>query len=299
MSNDHYVPQHFLRAWACDAEQKKINAYRRIEHTGQVDFKPNKQRSIVSSASHQDLYQITDGVRTAEFESSVMTRGVDTPMSNVIFKLRASGLKTLNQDEKKLLCRYLVILEGRNPQVINQMQLSPADLHSISQDISKSGIASNEAIEDVRVFFERIFAHSGAASAGAYAGFAHFPDAEALMSKKCIEVTRNDARGYLTSNYPVGRENDFCNPNCLLTIAISPSKALVFSNEMVCQRIVASPDNEKWRMIDLQTLARATDAFTLLPTIDPFVVRHLGWKLRNEAAALKTYFSDAMNEQYE
>jgi hypothetical protein len=299
MSNDHYVPQHFLRAWACDAEQKKIYAYRRIEHTGEVDFKPNKPRSIVSSASHEDLYQITDGVHTAEFETSVMTRGVDTPMSAVIQKLRGYSLDTLNDDEMSLLCRYVVILEGRNPKVIDQMQLSAADLLNIFSDIKKSGTVSEKTIDETRPFFEKIFAQSGAASAGAYAGFGHLPDAAALMRKKCIEVTRDDTRGYLTSNYPVGRENDFLDEKCVLTIAISPSKALVFSSEKVCQQIAASPNKEKWRMIDLQTLARATDAFTSTNTIDVFVVNHLGWKLQNKAADRPNYFRKAMSERYE
>ena len=78
MSNDHYVPQHFLRAWACDAEQNKIRAYQRIEQTGQVVAYLTKPRSIVSSASQKNLYQITDGVETAEFETIIMTRDVDT-----------------------------------------------------------------------------------------------------------------------------------------------------------------------------------------------------------------------------
>lgn len=299
MSNDHYVPQHFLRAWACDAEQKKIYAYRRIEHTGNVDFNPSKPRSIVSSASHENLYQITDGSHTAEFETSVMTRGVDTPMSAVILKLRSSSLSTLNDDEMSLLCRYVVILEGRNPRVIDQMQLSAADLQNIFSDIRKSGIASEKTIDETRQLFEKIFSRSGAASAGAYAGYGHLPDAAALVRKKCIEVTRDDARGYLTSNYPVGRVNDFLAEDCLLTIAISPSKALVFSNEKVCQKIAASPKKEVWRMIDLQTLASATDAFTSTNTIDPFVVNHLGWKLRNKVADQSNYFGKAMSEPYE
>ena len=105
MSNDHYVPQHFLRAWACNADKNKIRAYQRIAQTGRVVASLTKPRSIVSSASQKSLYQITDGVETAEFETTIMTRDVDTPMSEVVLKLRSSGLSSLDQDEMALLCR--------------------------------------------------------------------------------------------------------------------------------------------------------------------------------------------------
>ena len=254
MSNDHYVPQHFLRAWACDAEQNKIRAYQRIEQTGQVVAYLTKPRSIVSSASQKNLYQITDGVETAEFETIIMTRDVDTPMSDVVLKLRSSGLSSLDQDEMVLLCRYVVILEGRNPEVMKQMQLSAADVGEIFADIEKNGSFSKGAIEDVRKLTEQMFAASGAAATGAYAGFGHLPDAAALMQKKCIEITRDDAKGFLTSNYPVGRAKDFHDPNCLVTLAVSPTQALVFANEMTCQTFSRSPS----RPLKYSTLRRSS-----------------------------------------
>lgn len=298
MSNDHYVPQHFLRAWACDAEKKKIRAYQRIEQTGQVVANLTKPRSIVSSASQKNLYQITDGVETAEFETSIMTRDVDTPMSDVVLKLRSSGLSSLDQDEIVRLCRYVVILEGRNPEVMNQMQLSAADVGGIFADIEKSGSFSKGAIEDVRKLTEQMFAASGAAATGAYAGFGHLPDADALMKKKCIEITRDDAKGFLTSNYPVGREKDFLDPECLVTLAVSPTQALVFANAMTCQTFSRSPMDEQWRLIDLQTLAKASCAFTLFAEEDPFIERNLQWDQLRKVARHE-YFACAMKRPFE
>ncbi|MGJ7575757.1 DUF4238 domain-containing protein [Variovorax sp. RB2P76] len=297
MSNDHYVPQHFLRAWACDPEKNKIRAYQRIEQTGKVVASLTKPRSIVTSASQSDLYQISDGVQTAEFETSIMTRDVDTPMSNVLLKLRSFGLGSLNQEDMLLLCRYVVILEGRNPAVMKQMQLSTTDVGDIFAGIEKSGSFSKGAIADLRKLTEQMFAVSGAAATGAYAGFGHLPDAAALLQMKCIEITRDDAKGYLTSNYPVGRVNDFRDPGCLVTLAVSPTQGLVFANETICQKLSSSPTDEQWRLIDLQTLSKASYAFTIFSKMDPFVERHLGWDLHREVAR-QEYFSCAMQRPY-
>lgn len=178
------------------------------------------------------------------------------------------------------------------------MQLSSADVAGIFADIEMSGSFSKGAIEDVRKFTEQLFAVSGAAATGAYAGFGHLPDAAALMQKKCIEITRDDAKGYLTSNYPVGREKDFCDPNCLVTLAVSPTQALVFANEMTCRAFSRSPRNEVWRLIDLQTLAKASCAFTLFAEVDPFVEHHLGWDLLRKVARHE-YFACAMQRPNE
>ncbi|ALT77850.1 hypothetical protein AT984_12315 [Paucibacter sp. KCTC 42545] len=124
------------------------------------------------------------------------------------------------------------------------------------------------------------------------------PDAVALMQKKCIEITRDDAKGYLTSNYPVGRVRDFLDPDCLVTLAVSPTQALVFANERTCQTFSRSPRDKIWRLIDLQTLEKAIYAFTLFAELDPFIERHLQWDLLREVER-HDYFACAMQRPYE
>lgn len=285
MSNDHFVPQHFLRAWAIDPEKKKLFGYQRIQQTNEIKF---KERSIISTASAKDLYQISDGVQKAEFETRVMTEAVDTPMSAVVAKLRTIGLERLGQCDRELLARYITILEARNPRVIEQMMLSDVDLAKIMAEQLKFQV-SPDAVAYVGKFMKSILPSSGKAAAGMFAGWGHGIDSTALLKKGWIEVNRSDGGTFLSSNYPVGRHGKYEDENSIISLAISPEKGLLFIPNDLQDTFQNSPVCELSKMIDLFTLARATEAYSISSLPNMFVMDHLGWMLWTDEKKYSEY----------
>lgn len=285
MSNEHYVPQHFLRGWANDPERKKIFAHTLIPKAGnKVVF---REKSIISSSSDDDLYRIIDGENHAEFETVVMTHAVDTPGSVIISKVRDCGLGSLTGLERAQLAAYIVILEARHPINIQAMTLTKEDISSVFDKISKQYPFKSEAIIDVRDFMQKIQASSGAAALGMFAGWGHGPEAQALLSRWWIEIERSDVQGFIGSNYPVGRYNDYRGDNFVLTIPLSPTKAIWCMPPVFKAMYDNVSDGEKegtrrqiCKYIDICTLGFATEAYSQLSEKDPFIEQHLGWALR-------------------
>jgi hypothetical protein len=142
--NHHYVPRHFLAAWATDSDGKKINRYIRIRYPKEIKFKKNV--GIRSAASRDDIYVVTDGTDSAEFETIIMTKELDTPTATILKKLRQNGLPSLgvstgvSTPSSELLdfARYVVALETRHPKTIAQMGVSPDDVTDIGNKMSKN-----------------------------------------------------------------------------------------------------------------------------------------------------------------
>lgn len=291
MSNDHYVPQHFLRAWACDEGGKKLHRYKRIAHTGRVEF---KEQSIISSGSGQDLYQISDGEKKAEFETSVMTKAVDTPFSPVLEKFHFSGLKSLSQDERGKLARYIVILEGRNPHVIGLMQEGVTNNIDVLLEPAKEDGISDATIAEMQGLLERMLPTLGAAAAGMFAGWGHGQEAKALLEKQWVEIDFDKSEALVTSNYPVGRWNWYTNPDSYLLLALTPRKALVIGNEKYCQTFLRATRQIQARVLNLMTIARATEAYCRSNSRSLFVERHLGWMLNQSEDKYSSYLACAL-----
>lgn len=290
MSNDHFVPQHFLRAWATDLNKKKLFGYQRIQQTDAIKF---QERSIVSSASAKNLYQITDGKETAEFETRIMTDAVDTPMSEVIAKLRSVGLAKLSQSDREILARYITILEARNPKVIEQMTLSEVDLEKIMAEQLKSPV-SPEAVAYVGNFMKSILPSSGKAAAGMFAGWGHGIDSTALLNKGWVEVNRIDGTTFLCSNYPVGRHGQYEDEKSIIALAVSPTQGMLFVPIGLKDTFQKGPASKLSRMIDLFTLGRATEAYSISDSPNKFVMDHLGWMLRTEEKNYSAYVNFAL-----
>lgn len=291
MSNDHFVPQHFLRAWATDVNKKKLFGYKRIQQTGEIKF---QERSIASSASAKDLYQITDGKETIEFETRIMTDAVDTPMSEVVARLRSDGLSNLSQTDREKIARYITILEARNPKVIEQMTLTEADLEKLMEEQLNSS-ASPKALADVSSFIKSILPSSGKAAAGMFAEWGHGLDSSALLNKGWIEVLKNEEDTFLCSNYPVGRHGKYEDQKSIITLAVSPTQGLLFVPISLQERYQTGCVDELSRMINLFTLGRATEAYSISASPNKFVMNHLGWMLRTEEKSYSEYAKSALN----
>lgn len=300
MSNDHYVPQHYLRGWAHDAKKKKLFAYKLIEQMNKVVF---REASIVSSSSSENLYQISDGDNYAEFETTVMTSAVDTPGSLVIAKLRDSGLGSLTVQERMQLACYIVILEGRHPDTIKKMVLGEQDIDEIFHRIESDLPLSKIAVQDVKEFTKKLQASSGALAAGLFAGWGHGTEASALLKRGWIEVERKDNQGFISSNYPVGRYMEYSNQNLILTFPVSPTRAIWFVPQNIYERYGISSKEVKAEMqlnvgkfIDIYSLGRATEAYSLIPEKDSFVEKHLGWARRTAEKDWPAYIKQAMED---
>lgn len=300
MSNDHYVPQHYLRGWAHDENEKKLYSYKLIEYTKKVVFGP---ASIVSSSSKDNLYTISDGENRAEFETSVMTSLVDTPGSQIIAKLRVEKLDNLIVPDLIKLASYISILEARHPDTIAKMTLSEQDVNEIFSGFENSHLGTEVATSDVKAFLLKIIASSGAAAAGMFAGWGHGAESKALLNRGWIEVDRNDRQGFICSNYPVGRYVEYEKESLFLTFPVSPNKALWLLPPKDYKQYINTTDSGRAatktnisKYIDIATLGRATEAYSLVSDKDQFIEKHLGWAKRTPEGKWSAYIKMAMQD---
>ena len=279
--NHHYVPEHFLRAWATGQQKTKVNRYRRIAHTGQIEFRCDV--SIRSCASEQDLYVISDGTDAAEFETTVMTDQVDTPGAQVIAKVRDNGLASLdngmedsaigrNANELLTLAKYIVSLEVRNPKTIESMQLSEIELQRVCEAASSSGSAAS--VDELMALLGRI--DTGKYNAGLIAALDYdFP--QQILQCYPLEIKfLGDC--LVTSSYPVGRVGNYT-ARFLLSLSVAPDYALVWFPSTEMRTLVQQlPRESQAKLVNFLTLGNANAAFTKLDNPDPFVSDHLNWK---------------------
>jgi hypothetical protein len=143
-TNHHYVPQHFLAAWSPGG--KLINRYLRMAHTGKMHFK--KGAGIVNLGSKNNLYVIENTDGQAEFETTIVTALLDTPVPEIVKKVREIGIQSLSSEERRTFSHYVVMLEMRNPRTIALMSLSQAEveaLHAGQTAVSCDTIGAREA----------------------------------------------------------------------------------------------------------------------------------------------------------
>lgn len=286
-SNHHYVPQHFLRTWSTDKEGNKLNRYKKIARTGTVEFKLDV--AIRSSASEKNLYVITDGSESAEFETIVMTDQLDTPGAKVIRNVIENGIGNLSQENLITLSKYVTSLEARNPKTIAEMRLSKSDLDKIGD--KNRGKFSDKSIDEVMSFLSKI-------DVGRYAsGLFVTLDSEFLNAVlKCfiLEIKLPDNQ-LVTSTYPVGRLGRY-DEQFMLVLAVAPNHAIIwFSDEIRHQAISQVPLAVQAKFINVLTIGDADVAFTNNDFADPFVTEHLGWRIGLDNIAQKSRLKDLMD----
>lgn len=265
--NHHYVPRHFLEAWAT---QKKVNRYRLIKVNEETSVKFKRGVPISSCASEDHLYVVSDGIAHEEFETSIMTEQLDTPASLVIAKIRKHGIASLSSDEKNLFARYVTSLEARNPKTIAKMRFTLEDV------IHRSGYPPKNELDIWELLLKT---DTGKLAAGAFASWGHTESTERLMSSHWVE--KHSLQNYLvTSNYPVGKVGDYNKPHLAISIAISPSHAIFFLPDQEWENFL---DGIVWEgFVNFLTIANATDAYSGQSHPDSFIEKHLGWKERTK-----------------
>jgi hypothetical protein len=293
MSNDHYVPQSFLRAWSFDSSKKKVYRYGRIKGLKCV-FTP---ASIISIASSQNLYSITDGTEQVSFESGVMARALDDPIAKAVKKFRDQSLGELGDEERDQLGRLILTLEARNPATIGEMNLSEADLSRVITEVTDG--ASPAARAEVSNLLKKMSKSTGTFAAGAYASWVYFLDLQALKKKRWTEVRiESDERPFVTSNYPtlMGATVPYENDRHISSLAMSPNKALLIASADFFENFKEIDAWTQCRYINLLTIAGASEAYTCQPEPDPWIERHLGWVKRTEPRNREDYFESALYE---
>lgn len=294
MSNDHYVPQSFLRAWAFDGGRNKVYRYKLIPARRAVEFKDVSIRSIASS---EDLYSINDGLNQVSFEQSIMNKALDQQLSSVVERLRESALSDLTDEERDRIGRLVLTLEARNPATLKMMILSEEDIDRIIDDMT--GPVSPQSRDAARDLLRSMRQSTGALAAGTYSSWGYGPDLQALKGKRWLEVSIVDGVHQLvTSNYPtlLGATVPYGDDRHISSLAISPVKAIFISNPSVVEEFKAIDAETQFRYINLLTIAGASEAYTAQPNADPWIERHLGWATKISPENRAHYFSSALGE---
>lgn len=287
-SNDHFVPQHFLRGWSHPTDENKMGrSYRRISHTGSVVTR--EFPSIVTSASQNNLNSYTVDGKHVSFEDDI-TKNIDTPGAPVIQALRTSGLKSLNNILKIELCKYIFTLESRNPSVMSAMDASVDDI--------MNGIkGSREGLADARAALEKI-ERRGALISGVFASWGHRRFSRVLRELEWAEIRAPNACEFVTSEYPVGRLGSYEDPsNLVVFIAISPSLAIAIASAKHMRVILKEEPVLRAQTINLLTISRAERGFSQSTKEDPFIKAHLGWMLNLDEISPSAYFVNALESR--
>lgn len=276
--NHHYVPKHFLAAWATDKNRKLINRYICIPCTGEVKFK--KSVGIRSTASGNKIYGVTDGTGWAEFETGIMTQELDTPTAIILKKLRQNGLDSLGvgtetepaSNELFKLVTYIVALEVRHPKTIAKMEISPDDIREIGTRMPES--VSSDSKKAVVEFVSKINIPTYAAGL-MIANDCKF--ANILQSSFKLELKFSKSALY-TSDFPVGRVGLY-NKSFLLSIAVAPDRAIVWaSSSNLTNAIKLLSSQSQARLVNFLTLGDADEVYTNLGQQDQFVLDNFSWK---------------------
>ncbi|EOG7752780.1 DUF4238 domain-containing protein [Vibrio cholerae] len=270
--NHHYVPQHFLKAW--QSSEGKIYSYRVNPYTklGEV-----KEASIKRSASQKDLYHIAFHDGGFEIETTIINPYIDDDGAGLIELARNTVISDWSNEKQLKLARYIVCLEARHPDVVDIMNIS---LSEIKERFKQQGIYSDEAVDDVFDYFGTT-QDVGKVALSALVqneelALLEEPFADGLVRSDFIEITLKTDQ-FICSNYPTGRWGHFLE-NVLLFLAISPTKALIYSaDSRMAQLYKSLPESVVIDLVNLYTLGNATIAYHTDNKQLEFVTEHLGW----------------------
>ncbi len=279
--NHHFVPQHFLSAWAIGKESKKLCRFKRIEHTGKFEV---KNASIKHSANIKNLYEMIFPDGSFEIESTHVTPKLDEVGYKALNSVRGADYAIIPTSTKKDLAFYLTCLEARNPSVLELMELSEEEFLSIKKSMTQG---SKDSIDEV-------FSYVGSSPTKSVMAFALFivneltgfqskPFHHGLLNAN-VEEFNFDTDCLLTSGYPTFRMGHY-NTDVLFSVAVTPRKALVYSANEFAQLFELLPKDEKIKIINLLTVAKAKSAYSNNDDLAPFVEEHLGWAIGNSSQA--------------
>ncbi|OXI80022.1 hypothetical protein CFB50_33155 [Burkholderia sp. AU33423] len=280
--NHHYVPQHFLKAWATPSTGEKLYRYRVIEHTGQLEC---RQAAIRKSASEDHLYELHFPDGSFEIESLVVTPILDEMGHKILARIRETPFQGLSQEQKKELAIYLACLEARHPETLKKMDIS-GDLEQMRQKMKV------EVEPDVsRHSIDEVFDYVGASPSTGVMAFALFvrnersgalarPFSDGLLEAEAIEYQFPEDC-LLTSDFPCFRLGEYLGDALLYVVAISPRKSLIYSRKTNATALRQLPQQVRAELINFYSLGFAQKAFSSNDKHSAFVKSHLGWARRH------------------
>lgn len=273
--NHHFVPQHFLRAWASNADKSLIGRYRYIDAINKVVFDGGK--SIARVASADNLYTLTDGQDAAQFETSVMTEALDTPTSPLIEKVRDQGFASLRRrttdsdtlSEAEMFLRYVIALETRNPKTIAVLGMSADEISAMGDDIDPS--ISIKSRDEVIALLQSLNVNT------LISGLLVQNDDtfKRLLSANTHELNL-DQDLLFTSNYPVGRLGIY-DRHFLVVLATSPRQALFWGNGLLLSELaILSPEGQA-KAVNFLTLKSSDEIYYKDKSMISFVSENWNW----------------------
>lgn len=290
--NHHFIPQHFLKAW--QSSEGKIIRYRHIPSTGAFEI---KEVAIKKTASLNDLYRLEFPDGSFEIESTLVTPLIDEPGHKIIEKVRTSSTALWVEHDKRQLAHYLTCLEARHPDVLKVMNVGD-HLETLRRQMKSARHSSHKSIDEVIDYLKQ------SSSLGGYAfgllvqnetlPLIEQPFSDGLVAADMCEYGC-ESGGLICSDYPTSRWGDYLR-ELLFIIAISPCKALVYSNSPKGFGLL--PASVRTRLINLYTLAKAKTAYFMDASQSDFIAAHLGWATKLQTFdEQKRYISDFVMAQ--
>ncbi len=273
--NHHFIPQYFLKAW--QHTEGRIFRYQRLPATGAMEI---KSVSIKHTASIKDLYRIDFPDGGFEIESSHITPLIDQVGHKIIEKARRCSVSEWKMSDRRQLAATLTLQEARLPSVLDVMDVRP-DLEFSRRKMKAELHCSHEAVDEVINYLQASDSLGGMSLAlfarNETSPFIDQPFSDGLAQSLFREYSY-EASCLLCSDYPTSRWGDYLK-DLLFIVAISPRKALVFSNNPAIEVFDHLKPHARARLINLYTLGKAQMAYYCDDLEGEFVSTHLGWAL--------------------
>ncbi|WDH21365.1 DUF4238 domain-containing protein [Pseudomonas chlororaphis] len=292
--NHHFIPQHFLKAW--QHANGKIFRYRRLPSSGALEI---KSVSIKHTASIEDLYRVDFPDGGFEVESSHITPLIDEAGHKIIEKARCSLVQHWGLSDRRQLANTLTLLEARHPAVLKVMDVR-SELDLLRKRMKAERRFSQESIDEVINYFQASDS-LGVVSLVLLTQNEILPLLEQPFSDGLVQANlreySHEQLSLLCSDYPTSRWGDYLK-ELLFIIAISPHKALVFSNSFNIAVFDHLKPTARARLINLYTLGKAQTAYSCDDSQGGFVSAHLGWALtRPTLAEQRQYVVDFLTAE--
>lgn len=276
--NHHYVPQHFLKAWAKNGSSDRLYRFRNISHNNRFEC---KEVAIRNSASQDNLYEVLLADGKFEIESLIVTPELDEFGHKIISRIRGSSFQQLTDTDKRELAIYLVCLEARHPDTLEKMNIRE-ELDKMRESMKATTGHSHKNIDEVLDYF-KASPSIGVMSFAWFvqnerSGYLGKPFSDGLVQSNAVEY-KFDSDYLITSDFPCFRMGDYLG-QFLYVAALSPRKAMIYSPNPDIRVFDVLPMQARADLINLYVLGYAERAFGNTASFGPFVEQHLGWARR-------------------
>lgn len=228
------------------------------------------------------------------YQDSHVTPLIDEAGHKIIKKARGSSVQNWDIPDRRKLANTLTSLEARHPDILKAMDVR-SELDALRQKIKAEQHLSHKSVDELIDYFKGsdslgvmslvLFAQNELLPLIAQPfsdGFGHASMREYSYENSCL----------LCSDYPTSRWGDYLK-DLLYIIAISPGKALVFSNNPAIVVFDLLKPHARARLINLYTLGKARAAYYCDDAQGEFVSTHLGWALaRPDISDQRQYVQD-------